>query len=268
VFIYERAGGAWTETQLLRAPVGGADQRFGRSVAIFGDVIAVGEYDDVNIPFVDSGSVYVYRHDGSSFVFEQEVLSTDSAPGDRFMRPAIYGDVMVVGASGLEAAYVFRYNGASWVQEQKLLPLDTGFSFGSSVSIYGDVILVGDPQNSLKGAVYVFRHNGSSWVQEQKIVSTATRSGFDYFGTSLAVDANRIVIGEAPSGGELGVAYVYRFDGVDFVPETVLMASDDGGVDSITSVALSGDFVIGGAPSDDENGNRSGAGYLFRLLGQ
>jgi hypothetical protein len=105
-------------------------------------------------------------------------------------------------------------------------------------------------------------------VQEHKRVSPASRSSFDYFGGSLSVDGDRFVVGEGPSGGETAAAYVYRFDGVDWNGETTLNASDAAGEDSISPVALSGDFVAGGAWQDDANGVNSGAAYLFRLSGQ
>ncbi len=102
-------------------------------------------------------------------------------------------------------------------------------------------------------------------VEEQKLTSPATRGSFDFFGSSIAVDGDRIVVGEFPIGGEVGAAYVYRFDGASWAEEKTLTAKDGAGDDSITSVTLNGDVIVGGVSSDDENGTGAGAGYLFGL---
>jgi hypothetical protein len=60
------------------------------------------------------------------------------------------------------SAYVFRWNGSAWVQQQKLLTSDgaTGDNFGHSVSLNGDVAIVGalfdDDKGTDSGSAYVF----------------------------------------------------------------------------------------------------------------
>jgi cysteine-rich repeat protein len=64
---------------------------------------------------VDSGSAYVFRRNGSSWVAEQELLPEDRAAGDHFGAPvSVSGDVVVVGArldddngTNSGSAYVF-----------------------------------------------------------------------------------------------------------------------------------------------------------------
>ena len=79
------------------------------------------------------------------------------------------GDVALVGAQNDDdngtysgSAYVYRWNGSNWVEEQKLLASDgaAGDWFGHSVSISGDVALVGayadDDIGTNSGSAYVF----------------------------------------------------------------------------------------------------------------
>ena len=64
-------------------------------------------------------------------------------------------------ASG--SAYVYRFNGSTWVQEQKLTASDAAAQdrFGYSVSVSGDVVVVGawrdDDAGSDSGSAYVFK---------------------------------------------------------------------------------------------------------------
>ena len=134
--------------------------------------------------------------------------------GDVFTRDiAISGDLIVVGADGEEsaatsingdqsdnsspgtgAAYVFRFDGVVWKQEAYLKPSngEAGDSFGWSVAVDGDYIVVGAPweasaatgvngnevDNSAagSGAVYVFHRVRSTWIQEAYLKASNTGS--------------------------------------------------------------------------------------------
>ncbi len=85
---------------------------------------------------------------------QAKLTASDAAEEDVFGRSvAISGDYLVVGApsraglepSGRGAAYVFRREASTWVEQGKLTAGDpqAGALFGSSVSISGDVVVVG-----------------------------------------------------------------------------------------------------------------------------
>ena len=143
---------------------------FGISVGISGDVAIVGaKGDDDNGGF--SGSAYVYRFDGTTWVEEQKLLASDGEAGDTFGDSvSISGEVVVVGATGGDdnggdfgSAYVFRYDGVTWVEEQKLLPSngEAGDDFGVSVSTSEGLAIVGaflhDDNGFSSGAAYVYQ---------------------------------------------------------------------------------------------------------------
>ena len=219
---------AITEFKLL-ASDGTAEDAFGVSVSISGDVALVGAENDDD-KGTDSGSAYVFRWNGSSWVQEQKLLASDGAADDEFgVSVSISGDVALVGAEGNDddgsdsgSAYVFRWNGSSWVEEQKLLASDgaTDDFFGNSVSISGDVALVGasgnDDNGLFSGSAYVFRWNGSSWVEEQKLVASDGAEN-DALGFSVSISGGVALVG-APGKVENilvgpGKAYVYDLDG-------------------------------------------------------
>jgi hypothetical protein len=116
--------------------------------------------------------LFVFMSGGKTFaITETKLLASDGAADDAFGGSvSISGDVALVGASGDDdngsssgSAYVFRWNGSSWEQEQKLLASDGDANdrFGFSVSISGDVALVGasgdDENGDSSGSAYLFQ---------------------------------------------------------------------------------------------------------------
>ena len=145
------------ELQKLFASDGESSEHFGISVAMDGDIAVIGApWDDdacPEIPTCYSGSAYVFRFDGSTWVQEQKLLPKDGAYNDWFgFSTGISGDTIIVGmffdddnGSSSGSAYIFRYNGSVWVQTQKLLPSDGAQNdmFGRSVAIDGDRAVIG-----------------------------------------------------------------------------------------------------------------------------
>ncbi|MCH7526588.1 MAG: hypothetical protein IID39_04040, partial [Planctomycetes bacterium] len=87
----------------------------------------------------------------------------------------------------------------------------------------------------------------------------------DDFGFSVAVEDDVMVIG-AHTGSHLGSAYIYRYDGTQWIEEAILAALDGALGDQFgRSVAISGDVVVIGAPFDDDQVSQSGSAYVFRF---
>ncbi|AOP33790.1 hypothetical protein A0128_08005 [Leptospira tipperaryensis] len=166
--------------------------------------------------------------------------------GDNFGKVAISGDTMVVTASTEDsnqttvtnfpgpiltsatdndgtinsgAAYVFRRVGTSWVLEAYLKSpnAETGDSFGTSVAISGDTIVIGaigeqSPLNTVinapnagltpagdtdgagnAGAAYIFRRTGTTWAWEAYLKAPNAAST-NQFGNSVAISGNTVVV--------------------------------------------------------------------------
>jgi hypothetical protein len=127
-------------------------------------VIGAPRSDD-NGPF--SGSAYVFRFDGASWVEEAKLLASDGAAFDGFGSSiALSGETAVIGAPADDdqsgSAYVFRFDGASWVEEAKLLASDrAAVEFFGSIALSGDTAVIGargdDDNGRRSGSAYVFR---------------------------------------------------------------------------------------------------------------
>jgi len=261
---------------------------FGYAVAISGDVVVVGAHKE-NDKGRYSGSVYVFRNNGSTWIREAKLYASDAQGGERFgSSVAVDGDTLVVGAIyGKETdlqpgcAYVFTYNGSQWEEAGKLLaspPVD-GAKFGSSVAIEGATIVVGAPRHvdgeEDAGAAYVFRGNGGFWIQEAKITTASRLSPDARFGTSVSLSGNTAVVGACKDDLldvnnnlllDAGSAYVFRFNGSDWEEKPKLTASDAAPYDEFgCAVAINGDLVVVGAHKADAPDFDSGAAYVFAI---
>ncbi len=171
-----------------------AYDEFGRAVAVDGDVAVVGA----------RGATFVYRFNGAVWTTEQELIPSGSR-GTDFGRPvAVRGNRIVVG-TGAEAT-VFRFVGSAWEEEQTLTPSDpvrAYDSFGGSISIDGNSIVVGALRFSYGGTAYLYRFSGLNWVEERKLTSGSQ----DSFGYSVAVSGDMAVVG-APYANR-GAAWMF-----------------------------------------------------------
>jgi len=154
----------------------------------------------------------------------------------------------------------------------------SGDNTAQAVAIDGDIAVIGAPYDddfgSKSGSAYIFRFDGVNWNQEAKLLPSDGAAN-DYFGDAVAISGDVVVIGAAHESGfssPAGAAYVFRYDGVSWVEETKLIASDGEDDDQFGSaVAIEGNTVVIGAQNDDAgNGNpgdQFGSAYIYNFDG-
>ena len=167
-YVFARDGGSWIQEAKLVASDPAADDLFGTSVAISGETVVVGAWNDDGAASANQGSAYVFVSSGLAWIQQAKLEASDAAAGDIFGGSvAISGETIVVGASfddGDEgSAYVFARSGGVWSQQQKLEASDAaaGDQFGRSVAISGETIVVGARRDdgaagADQGSAYVF----------------------------------------------------------------------------------------------------------------
>ncbi|HEV2826313.1 MAG TPA: FG-GAP repeat protein [Pyrinomonadaceae bacterium] len=226
-YVFQRIDGLWLQQQELTASDGASLARFGLSVAMSEDTIAVGADGDSELGFF-SGAVYVFTFDGSNWLQQQKLHAQDAREGASFgYHVAMSGDTIVAGAPGDEvgththgAAYVFSRRSHGWLQDRKLIAKDKDVfdGFGLRVAVSEDTIAVGsmfDIEAALyAGAVYVYKRKGNSgWSLHEKLfASDAARD--DAFGCAVAASNNTVLIGafgKSDIAFYAGAAYVYEF---------------------------------------------------------
>jgi hypothetical protein len=216
--------------------------------------------------------------------------------GDTMAVAAVYESSSAAGVNGNQAddskplsgaVYVFVRNGTTWAQQAyiKASNPDLYDTFGLSIALSGNTLVVGAPQESSSatgvdgnqanngspnsGAAYVFVRNGTTWSQQAYLKASNTGSN-DFFGNSVAIDGDTIVVG-APSEDsaavgingnqadnssvDSGAAYVFNRSGTNWTQQAYLKASNTETNDQFsTSVAVSGDTIAVSAGQESSNG--------------
>lgn len=235
-YVFERDGdnpGQWIETKILVASDGAVNNSFGQAVSISGNTIAIG-------------------------------AATDSDGG--------------CGASACGAVYIYeRSQGGAdnWGEIKKIRASDLGVNdqFGRSVDLDEDTLAVGSPANGLAGAVYIFERSlvGPLWGEAKKITPSDAGPPGQVFGGSVSLDSDTLLVGSI--GGSIqNAGYIFGRDrdGTENWGEIerIRGADVDGTTSFATSVSISGNLAIVGAPRDDGvcapmSDCNAGAVYLF-----
>ena len=316
-YVFVREGTSWSQQAYLKASNSDANDGFGRSVVIHDNKAIVGASGEdsiskgVNSSQGDNtasgaGAAYVFKRVGSTWSQQAYLKASNTEANDNFgASVAMAEDIVVVGAIGEDseatgvdgnendntvsssgAAYVFRFIDNVWVQQAYLKASNTGASdaFGFFVSVSGDTVVVGAPQEDSNasgingdeenngatdsGAAYVFIGPDGNWSQEAYVKASNSEAG-DFFGYSAAVSGNIMMIG-APledssatgiDGSEdnnllldSGAAYLFNRTDGEWNQTAYLKASNTNASDVFgVTVSFSGDTVVVGAYFEDSS---------------
>jgi len=177
------------------------------------------------------------------------------------------------GADG-EAAYIlFRstLGDNKWGSVALLQPADlqAGDKFGQCVAISKlGYAAVGAPGDGIDGAVYVYELQASgAWMMVKKLAASDPDNS-ESFGSSVALDKGKLVVGDPDQAGQKGGAYVFErdFGGTGNWGEAAKLedvASHAGDAFGF-SIAVDSSWVVVGAPGDDQNGDHAGAAHSFK----
>lgn len=307
VYIYKWNGFNWAQEAYIKAPNSEAFDYFGYSVSIDGDKLAVGApfEDNDSTVIVNGGSitetgvaaskgaVYVFRRASSTdWQFESYIKGFNNFGGLGYgMSLALKGNTLVVGSplddyghskiintatapgalgtNDSGSAHVYHFDGTAWSHEAYINPRfrTAGDKFGHAVSISGDSIVVGSPQEDSgstgimagtgeagtdtfidSGAAYVYRNYSRLFEVTE------------YWATS---GGSSITINFQQTGGS-AISYVYRYSLGTGDPGSCLI-----GVNEITGTS----FQLTGLTPDTEytfricatNGSSTTEGRLFTV---
>jgi nucleoside-specific outer membrane channel protein Tsx len=201
-----------------------------------------------------------------------ELKGSDTVAGDSLgSSVAISGSTAIVGAydhaGHAGRAYVFDMAGSGWKQVAELQGSDTaaGDEFGSSVSISGNTAVVGAGDHAdHAGRAYVFTKTPSGWKQTAELKGSDTTAG-DYFGWSVAISGEAIVVGAYGHANNAGRAYVFAETPKGWTQTAELKSADILPGDQFgSSVAISGPTMVVGATN---RAAAAGRAYVFTKTG-
>jgi hypothetical protein len=335
VYIWSWENNNWVFEQKITPTLMGSrgvDDRFGHVVSMGVNILAVGvprhKLDgNASNSLTDAGAVMMFSRDpaqpiGKRWTHSAKLVPSIRYAGDLFGNSiCLDGNIIVIGSPGVQrdsnevnplsnagAVYVFERIGSTWSQMQKITPTGTNArlandTFGWSVSIHGNVMVVGAPGQDYdesgtniatdSGAVWIYKKISGSWVQSQKIAAEdRARSAYDYFGSSVSGEGIYLAVGapnhdyddgydtitgqliERNYTADAGAVYVWYWNGSAWVFEQKITGLHREANDLYGSVVcLRGSTLAVGAPQHklDSSGSSSisnaGAVYVYQRSG-
>ncbi len=291
VYVFERTPLGSIFRQKLKTPTVQFGNVLGTALAATSDWLVATAPNDIVGGVYGKGSAHVFRREGGTWVHFQKLIPSDwaSPATDSFgLSAAIDGDVIVIGEEDNSwfqnlcgSAYVFELQGGSWVETAALVAGDPaiGDSFGTSVDVDGDVVVVGahsdeigpPPTDENLGAVYVFERQGTTWVQRQKL-RASDPTPYSYFGFELDLEGSDLVIaagGHEHNPGEKGAAYTFVKRGSQWEQSGELLLPDPEHSPGFgMSISIDAGIAVIGAITDADNGFDScGSAYMYGKVG-
>lgn len=276
VYVFQRTGSVWSQEAYLKASNTDSRDEFGFSLALSGNMLAVGA---------------LYESSDASNINGDQTSNTLSGSG---------------------AVYVFERTGNTWTQQayvKSFLPYQ-GDYFGSAVALDGSTLVVTARNEQRRsrgvdgfraglslfrsGAVYVLERAGNTWTQ-QAYIKPPIATDYNYFGRALAISSNTLFIGSygkgtfgpglgfnggpSPDSAYLdGSVDMYTRTGSTWSNQAHIKATYPGPNDFFGGkLALDGNTLVIGASNEDSsatgiNGNQqndsaesSGAVYVRRI---
>jgi hypothetical protein len=297
------------------------DDFFGNAISLNGSNLLIGalaeDHDVAGANFINlAGSAYIFNKDEggiNNWGQKTKLVASDRGASDQFGYSVnINGNRAIVGAfqedhdeAGLNfmsnsgSVYMFELNTTTntWGQVKKLVSPEraAGDFFGNSISQSGNTIVIAAFQEdhdisgnnflNSSGSVYVFSQNIggiNNWGLEKKLLAN-TRAANDFFGRSVSIDNNTIVVGCINDDEDVEDYYIVNDAGSAFVYDRntggagnwglikKVVPGDRGETDLYgLSVAINGSNFVVGAMFEDHDLNvtntipESGSAYFYK----
>ena len=265
--VFVRSGTTWSLQAELQAIDGERGSSRNEAVAISGDTAVVGL----------SGGVYIFVRSENSWsqsYFMYAVASAVAIDGDTmlvdkdvFVRSTTCGTTCCTICSNDPPATCVPHQWAdsgnccnqcgppcpsscstSWDLQDRLAASDPSPSLGSAVALSGNTAVLGNKNAAL---ALVFVRSGTSWSEQATLTSD---SGEGYFGNSVAINSEAVVVG-AHHEGSTGSAYVFKRSGTAWSQDAKIEIDglhpvNTDGILIGSSVAIGSDTLAAGADGE------------------
>lgn len=209
VFIFRRSAGIFAFEDEFSDP---AIAFYGEGMAVQDDVIVIGG-PGANL---ERGTALVYRHDGLSWQFEQELnpsFENENSDGNFGAKVSLSGQLVAVSAPASEKngvrsglTFVFEENGGVWTEIALLEAPDADefHQFGASLDLSGSSVLVSSADID---AAYAFEVDCTQLVGKRRVECECVAEEWTYTAGDFGVlsDASSWDVGTAPNENSLMV---------------------------------------------------------------
>jgi FG-GAP repeat/Secretion system C-terminal sorting domain len=280
-YIFKRdEDGIWTEQKKIVSPQRQLNGRYGQTVFISGNIIAVGAPHESRDPcggnnLTNAGAVYMYElDDRGKCDFAQKIVQSNRQEYESFgLEIGISANELIVGTPYIVvegkkhagAVYYFQKDTNNlWCEKQKIVspfPKEK-FYFGQSLRIQDNTLLVGSGWGSSNnGTAYLFvKNNCGNWSHIQSIDGSGVSSG-DAFGVYVSISENYALVGSHYDNKDKGSAYIFSISNINST--NIACDSNDTSTSKPCAPCESLTYVVPETDENEdsnstENGNQSG----------
>ena len=224
VYVYHKDNNTWKLLQKLQPADGGNYDNFGKSVAIYNDIIVVGASSS-KVNGLSAGALYIYKRTGTTWNLVKKLLPPIPEENGGFGDDvSVYNGKILVGCprktiNGLTnsgIAYLYDNINNDWLLTKEFVQATPRLygSFGESVKIYNNDVVIGYPGNlvdNLKtGSVQVFTRNpvNNTWQETSLAPSSFYSKAGMSFGAAVDIYKDSLIVG-APQ-------YAYSVNNVSY----------------------------------------------------
>jgi hypothetical protein len=238
-YVYEYNGSTWVSQGRLTASDGATVDRFGYSVAVSNNIVAVGAREDDTAAGGDAGSAYVFTRTGTTWTQQQKLTPGDPLNGDRFgVSIAMSSGNLVVGAAekqltlpnGQGAAYyftlqtrvrfdydgdgksdvsIFRPSNGQWWYQQSVDSGVRALTFGTST----DKPVPADYDGDGKTDIAIYRPSTGEWF-------ILRSSDLSFFSVPFGVSTDKPAPGDYDGDGLADIAVFRPSEGTWYIDKT------------------------------------------------
>ncbi|NOS68464.1 MAG: hypothetical protein HOP33_00850, partial [Verrucomicrobia bacterium] len=274
VYIFDLRTGLLRTTLLNPATTSPADDYFGVSLSMSGDLLAVGAMGNNEAGVSNAGAVYVF--DARTGELRGTFRKTTPVAGDQFgTSVAISSTQLLVGAPFDDttatdggAAYLYDLTNPASVRVIANPVVETLARFGSAVGLSGLRAVIGSLFQNVgsvvdAGAAYLYDTGDSlTWL---RTLTNPTPGSSDLFGNAVAIKGDAVLVAAYADDAtftDSGAVHVFDASNGALVRTLEKTKTITGGLFGY-AVGMSGGVVVGGAVSDNTGATQAGAAYLF-----
>ena len=250
-YVFTRSNQSWALQQKLTASNGHANDFYGSSVAVSGDLAVVGAPDvaalNQGVPQTGSGAVYFYTRKLSTWKEEGSLTELDPGTHDLFGSCVAAGGSTVLacaagrkhdqGATG-GSVFALVNSAGNWTIQTEIVVAVSGFGMCAAL----------DSNNALIGAAgiaYLFTGSSGTWTQ-QAVLKPDNGGLVGYRIQSVALSGTTAVLG-LPDATAAGAVYVFDSSAGPWTQLAKVTPPDPSASESFgAAVAVSGSILAGG----------------------
>ncbi|WP_395377323.1 hypothetical protein [Marinicella sp. W31] len=268
-YAFDFDGQTFTQSEKLLGSPKAVGSRFGISVSLFGNTLAIGASRGYNGLGVQTGSVYFFEHGGLEWSQTDKI--TGGLDGSLFGNSVSLNNEKIAVGSGNAGTlgvgvFVFESIQGSWGFEQYIEE-----QLVSQVVLQDDMLLMSFPQKRLtfaeQGAMDSYHLINSNWEFSQRLEGFTDTVAHDRLGQSFSILGDEMLVaspGDELSKAHIGTVRIFEKQVQQWNQQDLLVAGDVVTDDAFGGeVILLTDKALISAVGDDDMSTDAGAIYYF-----